>query len=98
MNVVVMSVIVVKLVFIALVIAHHFDKQNDTLLFYKNKAEFTYVSLMAIIMIYTFNPRSNIVVTPEMKYLFFVLGIILFATAEWKDFYRPHEPQPDFAL
>jgi hypothetical protein len=98
MNAVVMSVIIVKLVFIALVIAQHFDKHNETITFYKNKAEFTYVSLMAIIMIYTFNPRSNIVVTPEMKYLFFVLGIILFATAEWKDIYLPQEPQPAFAL
>jgi hypothetical protein len=98
MNAVVMSVIIVKIVFIALVIAHHFDKQNETITFYKNKAEFTYISLMAIILIYTFNPRSNIVITAELKYLFFVLGIVLFVTAEWNDIYRPHEPQPAFAL
>ncbi len=97
MNAFIISIIIVKLVFIALAIAHRLDKQNNTISFYKNKTEFLYMALMAILLVYTFNPRTNLTVTKESKRLFFVMGILLLVTADWRDFYRPQEPQPIFA-
>ena len=98
MNTFIISIIIVKIIFIALTIAHRLDKDNDTISFYKNKTEFIYMALMAILLVYTFNPRSNISVTKESKTLFFVMGIVLLVTADWRDFYRPQEPQPVFAV
>jgi hypothetical protein len=97
MNAFIISIIIVKFVFITLTIAHRLDKQNDTISLYKNKTEFLYMALMAILLVYTFNPCTNLTVTKESKRLFFVMGILLLVTADWRDFYRPQEPQPVFA-
>jgi hypothetical protein len=87
MNWFVFIIVVVKLCFISLAIANKISKPNAKLVFYKDKTEFIYIALMAVLLLYTFNPRTNITITSELKYLFFLMGIVILVTAEWREFF-----------
>lgn len=49
--------------------------------------EFMFIFLMAILLIYIFNPRYSVQINYETKLLFFLLGIILLLTAKYKIFF-----------
>jgi hypothetical protein len=49
--------------------------------------EFMFIFLMALLMIYIFNPRYPVQINYETKLLFFLLGIILLLTAKYKIFF-----------
>ena len=91
-------IIVVKVCFILLAIAHAYlkstHKENSPLdkkiVALKEKIEFVFVSLMAALLIYVFNPRYNhlSMLTYETKLLFYLFGAILLITAKWEDFFK----------
>jgi hypothetical protein len=58
--------------------------------FWKERFEFIFIILMAILLIYLFNPRYNnqVVIDKEMKILLFLFGIILIITAKWSAFFE----------
>jgi hypothetical protein len=39
--------------------------------------------MMAVLLIYLFNPRSQGVIEKEERFLLFVFGIVILLTAEW---------------
>jgi hypothetical protein len=49
--------------------------------------EFLFVFMMALLLLYIFNPRYHVTITYETKLLFFLLGIILLLTAKYKIFF-----------
>jgi len=54
----------------------------------KERTEFIFVSCMSLLLIIYFRPGSNLQVHGESRILFFVFGIILMLTANWKLFIK----------
>lgn len=92
------SIIGVKLIFILLAITHIYFKikgqigseLDNKIIFLKEKIEFIFVILMAILLIYIFNPRishTNLL-NFEVKLLFYLFGFILLITANWELFFH----------
>lgn len=92
------SIIGIKLIFILLAISHIYFKikgqigseLDNKIVFWKERIEFVFVILMAILLMYIFNPRiphTNLL-NFEVKLLFYLFGIILLITAEWKIFFH----------
>ena len=54
----------------------------------KNIFEFLFEFMMALLLIYIFNPRNNRMITYETRLLFFLLGIILLITANYGIFFN----------
>jgi hypothetical protein len=52
----------------------------------KAKTEFIFIALMAILLIYIFNPWSRPKITSETRYLLYLFGWILLFTADWSSF------------
>ena len=54
----------------------------------KNRFEFIFIFLMAILLIVIFNPLvdQNIMINKHTKLLLFIYGIIILINAEWKEF------------
>ena len=87
------SIIGIKVIFILLSITHIYLKvkgEADTdldknIIYWKERIEFVFIILMAILLIYVFNPRmphTNLL-NYEVKLLFYLFGIILIITADW---------------
>ena len=55
--------------------------------YYKTRIELLFKFLMSLLLIYIFNPRQNRIhlINYEAKLLFFLFGIILIVTAQWKE-------------
>jgi hypothetical protein len=55
--------------------------------YWKTHIELLFNFLMALLLIYIFNPRQNRInlINYEAKELFFLFGIILIVTADWKE-------------
>ena len=91
-------IIAIKLGFILMAISHIYLKskgEEDSDLdkkfkYWKERFEFIFIILMAILLIYLFNPRYNnqVVIDKEMKILLFLFGIILIITAKWSAFFE----------
>ena len=64
-----------------------YDKQ---VLFWRERTEFIFTSLMAILLIYLFNPIKNkmFMINNETKLLLYLFGIVLIITADWKTFFK----------
>lgn len=87
----------IKLGFILMALTHLHLKmkgqENSSLdkkiVYWKERSEFVFVFLMAILLLCLFNPRKpSIVVTGETKTLLFLFGIVLIITAKWSDFFH----------
>jgi hypothetical protein len=91
-------VIIVKAIFIVLSLTYIYlkikNKQNTTLAskvnYWKERVEFLFVLLMALLLIYLFNPRANRsnINDTETKILFFLFGFVLLITAKWENFFK----------
>ena len=89
-------IIVVKVAFILLAITHLYLKTkgkieselDKTIVYWKERLEFIFIFLMALLLIYLFNPRRSkpAVITNEMKILLYLFGFILLITADWSIF------------
>ena len=58
--------------------------------YWKTRIELLFKFLMALLLIYIFNPRQNRIhlIDKEAKVLFFLFGIILVVTADWKHIFK----------
>jgi len=91
-------VFAIKVGFILLALTHLYyktkgeeeSKNNKTVLYWKDRLEFTFVFLMSLLLIYLFNPRYNRLnmIDNEAKILLFLFGFILILTAKWSVFFE----------
>ena len=58
--------------------------------YWKERFEFIFVLLMAVLLIYLFNPRTekNVMIYGETKLLLYLFGFVLLITAKWADFFH----------
>jgi len=87
----------IKICFISMSVTHIYlkvkgesDSDLDKKVFYwKERFEFIFLLLMAILLIYLFNPREKMVmIDGETKVLLYLFGIVLLITAKWADFFH----------
>ena len=73
------------------------SETDKKIVFWKERLEFIFIILMAVLLIYLFNPRNDrsISIDYETKILLYLFGFILLITADWKDFF--HE-SPTFKM
>ena len=91
-------IFLIKIIFIILATVHLYLKfKNNTdsdldkqVLFWRERTEFIFTSLMAILLIYLFNPIKNkmFMINNETKLLLYLFGIVLIITADWKSFLK----------
>lgn len=89
-------IFVIKIIFILLSITYLYlkikgDEKSKTyknIAFWKKRTEFIFILLMAILLIYLFNPRSDKInlIDKESKLLLYLFGILLLVTSKWDDF------------
>ena len=89
-----------KVIFIVLALTNIYlktkgkGKENGTLSksikYWKERVEFLFVILMALLLIYLFSPRSNrtTLINSETKLLFYLFGFVLLITAKWENFFK----------
>ena len=95
-NIFIGIIFVIKIIFIMLAITHVYlkikgDENSKTyknITFWKKITEFIFIALMAILLIYLFNPISNKtnLIDKEAKILLYLFGIILLITSKWSEF------------
>ena len=64
------------------------QKLMPKLLYWKHRTEFIFIACMSILLIYHFVPGKNKHVNKESGLLFFLFGILLLVTADWKIFFK----------
>lgn len=89
-------IFIVKFVFIILALYRLYIKTKkpnekellEKLEFWKKRFEFIFVTLMSILLVYLFNPRSNnlVMIDRETKLLFYLFGFVLLLTENWSSF------------
>jgi len=92
------AIILLKVIFVFLAVAHLYNKvkgktntpQDKKIIYWKDRIEFIFIIMMAILLIYLFNPRSSkpLVLDRESKLLLYLFGFILLITAKWKTFFE----------
>lgn len=97
-NIYVIIILIVKFTFIILALSHiyykSFDKKNvstdENILYWKDRVDFVFKILMAILLFYVFNPYydNTYLINGETKILFYLFGIILIITADWSAFVK----------
>jgi uncharacterized membrane protein len=55
---------------------------------YKDQTEFVFTNMMAVLLIYIFNPRqqNEKYISKETKLLMYVFGFIIIITSDWNQF------------
>jgi hypothetical protein len=91
-------IILVKIVFVILAASHLYfivkgkedSKTDKKIVHWKERVEFVFITLMSILLIYLFNPRSNrdAKLDFETKLLLYLFGFILLITAKWDIFIK----------
>ena len=91
-------IIFIKILFIIMAICHLYYKSkgeensdiNKKVVYWKERLEFIFVILMALLLIYVFNPRFSHVnlLTKEIQILLYLFGFILVITADWNVFFH----------
>ena len=89
-------IFVIKITFILLTVIYLYlkikgednSKFGENIFSLKNKFEFIFILLMAILLIYLFNPINNNInlIDKEAKILLYLFGIVLLVTAKWSEF------------
>ena len=95
-NIFIGIIFVIKIIFIMLAITHVYlkikgDENSKTyknITFWKKRTEFIFIVLMAILLIYLFNPRTDKtnLIDKATKFLLYLFGILLLLTSNWDDF------------
>ena len=91
-------IFIIKLVFIILAITNiYFKIKGDVksnvaveIKYWKERVEFVFIFLMALLLIYLFSPRANrtTMIDSETKILFYLFGFILLINAKWQEFFK----------
>ena len=86
-------IIFVKFIFIVLAISHMYMKANEKtdsdldkkIVYWKEREKFLFEILMALLLIYLFNPRHDhrALIDSHVKLLLYLFGFILLITANW---------------
>ena len=87
-------IIIVKFAFLILAVSHIYlkvkgEEHSETdkkIEYWKEKLEFIFILLMALLLIYLFSPHKSIMITSETKLLLRLFGFFLVITAKWSDF------------
>ena len=88
-------IIGLKVIFMLLLITHLFlnykqklSELDKKILYWKERVEFWFITCMALLMLYIFNPRSTnaIMIDNETKLLLFVFALLILITENWKYF------------
>jgi hypothetical protein len=97
-NIYITLIILIKIAFILLAVSHlYFKFKGETnsptdkkVVFWKERMEFVFIILMAILLIYLFNPRASrdAKLDYETKILLYLFGFILLITANWDVFIK----------
>ena len=85
---------IVKILFFVLALVHIYLKRtgkedsqmNETVLFWKDRCEFVFIIGVSLLLMIFFFPGRKIEMEPtfEMRFLFFVYGIIILINVDWK--------------
>jgi hypothetical protein len=91
-------IIFIKVGFVLLAVSHlylklkHKDNSetDKKIVYWKDRLEFVFIALMAVLLIYLFNPRTDrsVLVDYETKVLLYLFGFILLITAKWGTFIK----------
>ena len=94
----ILFIFIVKIAFITLAVTDIYlkikgnGKTNlaNKIKYWKERVEFVFVILMALLLIYLFSPRANrsSMIDYETKILFYLFGIVLLITAKWETFFK----------
>ena len=97
-NIYITFIIIVKVAFVFLAVSHMYlnvkgkeDSETDKqIIFWKERLEFIFITLMAILLIYLFNPRTDksVLIDYETKILLYLFGFILLITSNWSVFFE----------
>ena len=90
-------IVFIKIAFVCLAVTHLYlklKKRSDSeldkkIIYYKEKAEFIFVALMAGLLIFLFNPRPHDrskFLTKETRLVLYLFGFVLLITAKWGAF------------
>jgi hypothetical protein len=90
--------LIVKIIFIILALINIYLKakgdNNSSLAtkikYWKERVEFIFKILMALLLIYLFSPRANrtIMINDETKVLLYLFGFVLLITSNWSMFFK----------
>ena len=90
-------IIGIKVIFIILASTHLYlqikgkidTKLDNNIQYWKKRVEFIFITFMACLLIYLFNPNTDrsILIDHETKQLLFLFGFMLLITAKWIDFF-----------
>ena len=90
------TIMCIKIMFVVLTLIHIYlkfkktrDELDDKIQYWKEKMEFIFITLTAILMLYLFNPRSNnmIHIDNETKLLLFIFAALIIFTENWETFF-----------
>jgi hypothetical protein len=91
-------IFLIKIAFIILASTHlylKFKNENGSnldkeILFWRERTEFIFILLMAILLIFLFNPYKNkmYMINNETQLLLYLFGVVLIITADWKAFFK----------
>lgn len=91
-------IFVIKIGFILMVVTHIYLKAkgeaktdlDKKIVYWKKRFEFIFVLLMAVLLIYLFNPRNNriVMIDGETNVLLYMFGFLLLINAKWGDFFH----------
>ena len=88
-------IFIVKITFVILAVyrlytksKHPNSKQLEIIEKWKGRFEFIFITLMSILLLYLFNPRSNNIgmIDGETKLLLYLFGFVLLLTENWSSF------------
>jgi hypothetical protein len=92
----VILVFIVKIIFIVLAVTNIYLKStgkkdsslDKNVVYWKDRFEFIFAFLMALLLIYLFNPvhGKSILISGETKLLLYLFGFVLLITAKWSAF------------
>ena len=89
-----------KIIFLWLLITHLYLKNktqwselDKKLLYWKERVEFLFITCIAILMLYIFNPKSSntILITNEIKILLFAFALLILMTENWEKFFKENK-------
>lgn len=91
-------IFVIKIGFILMALSHTYMKVTGKIdtdldkifIYWEERFEFIFVILMAILLIYLFNPikQRMVMINGDTKILFYLFGFVLLITADWSVFFK----------
>ena len=96
----ILFIVGLKVIFLLLLLAHLYLKNksqwnevDEKILYWKERVEFLFVTCVAMLMLYIFNPRSanTIFITNEIKILLFAFAFLILITENWEKFFNENK-------